>query len=178
MIRSRSRHSRRTLPTQRSAWARAFGARIGALITRMPSEREDLVVVAGELAVAVTERETADDRYRRRRVASAGCAPAGPPTKTRPHSPLDDSHGSFIRQRGRRGPVRRERSGSEKLAQHRRVCGWLRDLGVVGLAEDAPWHLRRRRAARILLNIAYTVSPPWAASSRSRAAHARSSSAE
>src|SRR5215211_6358693 len=37
---SRSRHSRRTLPTQRSAWARASGARTGALMTWMPSERQ------------------------------------------------------------------------------------------------------------------------------------------
>jgi Alpha/beta hydrolase family len=36
----RSRHSRRTLPTQRSACARAFGPRTGALITRIPSERK------------------------------------------------------------------------------------------------------------------------------------------
>jgi hypothetical protein len=40
MISGRSRHSRRTLPIQRSAWARAFGARTGALMTRIPSERK------------------------------------------------------------------------------------------------------------------------------------------
>jgi hypothetical protein len=39
-IKIRSRHSQRTLPTQRSACARAIGARTGALITRIPSERK------------------------------------------------------------------------------------------------------------------------------------------
>src|SRR6266487_1830604 len=39
-ISSRSRHSRRRLPTQRSACARARGARTGALITLIPSERK------------------------------------------------------------------------------------------------------------------------------------------
>src|SRR5438093_13689499 len=34
---SRSRHSRRTLPTQRSGWAFAFGAWISVQITVMPS---------------------------------------------------------------------------------------------------------------------------------------------
>jgi hypothetical protein len=39
-IRIRSRHSRRTLPTQRSACAFARGAAIGARITLIPSERK------------------------------------------------------------------------------------------------------------------------------------------
>src|SRR6266568_993974 len=38
-IRIRSRHSRRTLPTQRSACAFAFGAAIGVRITVIASER-------------------------------------------------------------------------------------------------------------------------------------------
>ena len=63
MIRSRSRHSRRTLPTQRSAWARAFGARIGALITRMPSSAEDLVELTRELGVAITDQEARPYRF-------------------------------------------------------------------------------------------------------------------
>src|SRR6266511_3797778 len=41
-IRSRSRHSLRTLPTQRSAWAFAFGAWIGVRTISMPSLRKML----------------------------------------------------------------------------------------------------------------------------------------
>src|SRR5262249_1206965 len=77
-ISSRSRHSRRTLPTQRSAWARAFGARTGALMTRMPSERK--TSWKSRLNCCCDHGSRTAGGFRRRRAASAGCAPTGPLT--------------------------------------------------------------------------------------------------
>jgi hypothetical protein len=53
----RSRHSRRTLPTQRSAWAFAFGARTGGADHRNSFAREDLIAAAAELGVAIVDQE-------------------------------------------------------------------------------------------------------------------------
>jgi hypothetical protein len=77
---SRSRHSRRRLPTQRSARARAFGARTGALITRMPSERK--TSSNSRVNVLSRSRTRTVSGHPRHRAASAGCAPAGSPTAT------------------------------------------------------------------------------------------------
>jgi hypothetical protein len=55
---SRSRHSRRTLPTQRSAWAFAFGAWDGCTDHRDPFALEDLIAAAAELRLAIVDEET------------------------------------------------------------------------------------------------------------------------
>src|SRR5438876_2190313 len=47
---SRSRHSRRTLPTQRSMWAFAFGARTGVRMTLTPSFARRVSNARGNLA--------------------------------------------------------------------------------------------------------------------------------
>jgi hypothetical protein len=56
-IRSRSRHSLRTLPTQRSAWAFAFGAWIGVRTDLGAFTLEDAIEGDGELRVAVVDQE-------------------------------------------------------------------------------------------------------------------------
>ena len=53
----RSRHSRRALPTQRSACAFARGAAIGALISPESLRTEDLVEGGREFAVAVADQD-------------------------------------------------------------------------------------------------------------------------
>src|SRR6266545_1130474 len=62
-ISSRSRHSRRRLETQRSACARARGARTGALITRMPSARK-------------TWSKSRVNLLSRSRIRNRGCTPS------------------------------------------------------------------------------------------------------
>jgi hypothetical protein len=62
-INSRSRHSRRTLPTQRSACAFAFGAATDARITWI-IRAEDFVKARGELTVAVARKPPTLGRVR------------------------------------------------------------------------------------------------------------------
>jgi hypothetical protein len=53
----RSRHSRRTLPTQRSACAFALGAAIGVRMTLTPSVRRKASKAFCELDVAVADQD-------------------------------------------------------------------------------------------------------------------------
>jgi hypothetical protein len=82
MIRIRSRHSRRTLPTQRSACAFARGAAIGARITLIPSELK-------------TSSKVAVNLLSRSRIK-----------KVRPLLLLGESHGQVARLLGDPGAVR------------------------------------------------------------------------
>jgi hypothetical protein len=56
-MRSRSRHSRRTLPTQRTAWAFAFGACTGCPDHGDSFALEDVIEAAVELRVAIVDQE-------------------------------------------------------------------------------------------------------------------------
>src|SRR5918994_1025264 len=56
-MRTWSRHSRRALPTQRSANAFAFGARIGVLTTSRPSVRKTSSEGSTELRVSVPKQD-------------------------------------------------------------------------------------------------------------------------
>src|SRR5664279_2134485 len=58
----RSIHSRRTVPTKRSAKALARGARTGVRMIRIPSEAEDFVETQGELGVSVPDQKL-DRKY-------------------------------------------------------------------------------------------------------------------
>jgi hypothetical protein len=64
-ISSRSRHSRRTLPIQRSACAFAFGACTGVRITVIPSALENVIAAAAELGVAIVDQQCACNPSRR-----------------------------------------------------------------------------------------------------------------
>src|SRR5215217_6459347 len=68
-IRSQSRHSRRAVPTKRSAIAFAFGARTGVVTTPDAFAREDGVEAARELTVSVADQEA---EMRRRLVECRG----------------------------------------------------------------------------------------------------------
>jgi hypothetical protein len=72
-IRSRSRHSRRRLPTQRPTCAFAFGARTGVRTIRMPSPEKTASKTAEPLLSRSWKRSAPGGRDLRG--PSAGCAP-------------------------------------------------------------------------------------------------------
>src|SRR4051794_23167885 len=57
-IRAQSGHSRRTVPTHRSAYAFALGARGGILTTAMSSAARDRIQRGGGLRVAIADKES------------------------------------------------------------------------------------------------------------------------
>jgi hypothetical protein len=80
-MRSRSRHSRRMVPTKRSANAFARGARGGVLMTRTPSVRKHLVEAGGQLRVSVQMRNvTACERSARTELRLRACWVTHAPT--------------------------------------------------------------------------------------------------
>ena len=83
-MRSRSRHSRRTLPTQRSTCAFAFGARSGVRMTRMLSPAKRASNCAENLRLGRGRGSAPGARDRRG--PSASCAPAAA-SKPCPGSP-------------------------------------------------------------------------------------------